>query len=277
MADNASVPLLPPTPAANKTLSLDRMRQLQCHAAECHSFGAIPEAIHAWSTILRQLVPHLVDDRSFEEDDDNGDGGAYDDRAGFGGPVHPAPEAPVELWIAPVAHTPNADDAIFALFPYVLVYNASHQGGPNDKEASGSNAVRRMGAGVAYNLALAYHMQSLQGPGRHAAMKTALSAYKAAKDMLLSAHHDSEQQRLWRPSQSGPSEDDRLLMLAITNNEGQIREALHERAGVVEALDGLRRGLTGAANPAGICGHFTITDSLFGDCDVVHSVHSAAA
>jgi hypothetical protein len=284
MASDAS-PLLPQT-TTNSTkapLSLDRMRQLQGHAAEGHSFGALPEAIHCWSSILRELVPHLV-----------GSGVDDIDRAASDGSDVSASEPVIlELWIAPVAHAPSSDDAIFALFPYVLVYSApephTHIGTGEHRIASGSDVVRRMGAGVAYNLALAYQMQALQGSNReahHASLRTALSAYKAARDMLLSARqHDAvlaaqgwkDRAHSASPSSSEHVEDDRLLLLAITNNEGQILEALHERTRVVESLQDLRHGLKGTPSPSGICGHFTVTDALFGDPDVVQFMHPPAA
>jgi hypothetical protein len=283
MASDASPLPLPQTTSSKALLSLDRMRQLQGHAAECHCFGALPEAIRCWSSILRELVPHLV---GGVEDSDRAASGASDTLS--------TPDTILlELWIAPVAHAPGADDAIFALFPYVLVYSApepdTQSGTEEGRIASGSDVVRRMGAGVAYNLALAYQMQALQGSHReahHASLRTALSAYKAARDMLLSARqHDSvlaaqgwkEPARSSSWSSSEHAEDDRLLLLAITNNEGQILEVLHERTRVVESLQDLRHGLKGTVNPAGICGHFTVTDALFGDPDVVRFMHPPAA
>jgi hypothetical protein len=283
MASDASPLPLPQTTTSKALLSLDRVRQLQGHAAECHSFGALPEAIHCWSSILRELVPHLV-----------GGGEDTDDRAASGGTdaLRTPDTILLELWIAPVAHAPGADDAIFALFPYVLVYSAPEPHTPigtgEHRVASGSDVVRRMGAAVAYNLALAYQMQALQGShrvGHHASLRTALSAYKAARDMLLSARQRDSVTAAqgWKdPARSSSSsseheEDDRLLLLAITNNEGQILEALHERTRVVESLQDLRHGLKGTLSPAGICGHFTVTDALFGDPDVVQFMHPPAA
>jgi hypothetical protein len=305
-----------PSPSPNSAaLSLDGLHRMQCHAAERHSSGAISEAVSAWGSILRLLLPHILGTTTTISTSACGIGG---DETGFldgTGPGHPDP--PLVLWVAPVPHMSRADDAIFALFPYVLVYTKADDGGENgaggqcNRNADGGTIkndhdpqlqssgpdLRRMGAGAAYNLGLAYHMQALQGscPGAGppaSSMRTALRAYKAARDMLLSVGGGGSSSSLSSSLSSSGSfpppqltlarqlqllEDDRLLLLAIANNEGMVHELRHERDGVAVALQCLRRGLVGAQNPAGICLHFTFTDALYGDPHAHQFLHSAAA
>jgi hypothetical protein len=288
-------------------LSLDGLHSMQCHAAERHSSDALPEAICAWSGILRSLLPHMLGTATTTSRSWRGCGcgcnrGLEDEIETI---QNRAEMLPMALWVAPVPRVPQADDAVFALFPYVLVYTKI---GVDEEEDDrhpqcrfppslrlSPSESRRIGAGAAYNLGLAYHTQALQEPtgARVAGLRTALRAYKAARDMLLSVDsacgeapfsHEKQQPLAVAPSQS-PSwqrrlqllEDDRLLLLAIANNEGKIREVMHERDGVVESLQRLRRGLEGSGSPAGICAHFTITDALYGDPRVVRCMHSAAA
>jgi hypothetical protein len=323
----AEAPSPSPPHTNSAALSLDGLHRMQCHAAERHSSGAISEAVSAWGSILRLLLPHILGTTTPTTTSTSGRGcGGVNNNIGFvdrAGPIPGHPDPPLVLWVAPVPHVSRSDDAIFALFPYVLVYTKAGDGGEKDAGGHGSSSsssssdddhhprlrhclqspgpeLRRMGAGAAYNLGLAYHMQALQGSSSPcvcppaSSLRTALRAYKAARDMLLSVGGggSSSSSLLLSSSSSSSSfpprqpsvarqlqllEDDRLLLLAIANNEGMIHELLHERDGVAVALQCLRRGLVGAQNPAGICRHFAFTDALYGDPHAHQFLHSAAA
>jgi hypothetical protein len=201
-----------------------------------------------------------------------------------------------------------SNDKVFSLFPYGLFYSFDYVSTPGggDESRTAEGRCRRVGAAAAYNLALSYHLRAIEAASvcpRYAGsssscaslLGTVLNAYKTARDLLESVHMDDPDRHDYL---GWTDEEDRLLLLAITNNEGHAQEILHEPLSLVaESLSRLhtileassvayyRNLLSATASDDrsssfelwDLYGSFFFTSGLYPPSEGTPSIHSPAA
>jgi hypothetical protein len=280
----------PATPYPLAVYPTAHLEILQVQAIRDLAAGCLPEAVTGWSAVLRHLVPLL----DLARDPQPGQGhnrlsatasGRRASRPSLS-VIHPPPQA-----------TAPSSDTIFSLFPYGFFYAVDDNALPGSSDSDVSSSLRRAGAAASYNMGLAYSASAIAVSGSSssraaALLNTALNAYRAARDLLESARRLPEDgdDRSAEENYSGWTEGDHLLLLAITNNEGNARERLVEAPlRVMESLQRLQGVLRahsvamGDLSPAlrpwrsQLYRPFRVTSCLYPPDDGPPLIHAAAA
>src|SRR3569832_2015890 len=167
-------------------------RAMNDQAAHLFGTGLFLEAAKVWSRVLREILPYIQgpSDEVIETST------AHEMMIC----VHPlVPYAEVVL-----------EERIFSIFDCALVYSQTETG----HSVYSLDDYRRFAASTVYNIGLSHHLQGLRGATSQQDLAKAQKAYKAAAE-LFSASASATDITLW-------TEEERLLALAIANNEGHI-------------------------------------------------------
>jgi hypothetical protein len=298
--------------------------------------GFLPQATATWSSVLRHMLPDVLRElrqaqqknqqraqqQLFQRDNSFFNTGSPPGFPSLDSPTPSTLTAPpggrsivkLEVAVVPTLAAERGgaahNEKVFSFFPYGLFYSFNYamtpRGGSGGCSGVADGLWLRAGASAAYNLALSYHLHAAEvtagcppsaGASSSCAslLRTALNAYKTARDLLESVH-DGDPDR--KDYSDWPDEQDRLLLLAITNNEGHAREWLLEPlSGVAESLGRLhtileasgvayyRRLLSAATSDDrssmfefwDLYGSFFLTSGLYPPNEGTPPIHSSAA
>jgi len=229
---------------------LCRIELLNAHAASLLSQGEMTEASKAWSYSLRQVLP-LVLETSEETE--------------FGA----MPESSVVKdhgiilqCMRDMPKVESSDERVFSLFPHAFHYSKCES---SQNAACNLEETRQVAACIVYNIALCHHLLGLQGACNRVQLNKALTAYKAARDLLYSTTSDI----------TASNENTKILALAIANNEGHILDHLFEKEQAKQCLQQLRYILSRTCWSE-VSEHFHVTAVLFPSLECLR-LHAPAA
>ena len=193
-----------------KTITMDHqtyclIESLQVNAIALIAAGSYSEASKGLSGALRQLLPHVLDPRSVDDENDR-----YHRDEDIENLVMQC------VPLCPPTAPSKVEERIFPLFSHALFYTRCDASRPWRLED-----YRRSAAATVYNMALANHFQALHEPAgsvRRDCLDRALKSYTAARDVLEAVADNDDL--------ADATEDVKFLLLAIANNEGHVCEQL---------------------------------------------------